>query len=75
MSQLGQKQTFRNFGVMFALPPVTDIVGAAGYVPKCQIRRDAPPTRSGDQWLGRRRAAEALSSGLISDFAENGFVR
>jgi hypothetical protein len=28
-----------------------------------------------DQWFGQRQEAEALSSGSISDFAENGFVR
>ena len=36
---------------------------------------DAPPARSGDQWFGQRQAAEALSSGSLSDFAENGLVR
>jgi hypothetical protein len=31
--------------------------------------------RTGDQWFGQGQEAEALSSGLISDLAENGFVR
>jgi hypothetical protein len=34
-----------------------------------------PLARTGDQWFGQRQEAEALSSGSISDFAENGFVR
>jgi hypothetical protein len=40
-----------------------------------KIRRDAPPARTGDLWFGQRQAAEALSSGSISDLVENGFVR
>jgi hypothetical protein len=32
-----------------------------------------PLARTGDQWFGQE--AEALSIGLISDLAENGFVR
>jgi hypothetical protein len=34
-----------------------------------------PLARTGDQWFGQCQEAEALSSGSISDFAENGFVR
>jgi hypothetical protein len=33
-----------------------------------------PLARTGDQWFGQRQA-EALSSGSISELAENGFVR
>jgi hypothetical protein len=33
-----------------------------------------PLARTGDQWFGRQEA-KALSSGSISDFAENGLVR
>ena len=33
-----------------------------------------PLARTGDQWFGQRQEAEALSSGSISDLAENGFV-
>ena len=34
-----------------------------------------PPASAVDQWFGQRQEAEALSSGSISDLAENGFVR
>ena len=34
-----------------------------------------PLARTGDQWFGQRQEAEALSSGSISELAENGFVR
>jgi hypothetical protein len=34
-----------------------------------------PLASTGDQWFGQRQEAEALSSGSISDSAENGFVR
>ena len=34
-----------------------------------------PPARTGDRWFEQRQEADALSSGSISDFAENGFVR
>ena len=34
-----------------------------------------PPTSTGDQWFGQRQEPEALSSGSISDLAENGIVR
>jgi hypothetical protein len=34
-----------------------------------------PPASAGDQWFLPRQEAEALSSGSISDRAENGFMR
>jgi hypothetical protein len=40
---------------------------------KCPL--GLPLVITGDQWFGPSQAAEALSSGSISDFAENGFVR
>ena len=32
-----------------------------------------PQAGTGDQWFGQGQAAKALSSGSISDLAENGF--
>jgi len=40
---------------------------------KCPL--GCPPASTGDQWFWQRQEAEALSSGSISDPAENGFVR
>jgi hypothetical protein len=34
-----------------------------------------PLARTSDQWFGQRQEAEAVSSGLISELTENGFVR
>ena len=34
-----------------------------------------PLARTGDQWFGQGQEAEALSSGSISELAEDGFVR
>ena len=42
---------------------------------KVKSPRARPPASTGDQWFEQRQAAEALSSGSISDLAENGFVR
>ena len=49
-------------------------VGPAGPF-RANSRHDAPSARNGDQWFGQRQAAEALSSGSLSDLAENGLVR
>jgi len=65
-----ERRLERRWAARFFRTKRIDIKGRIGRIPP-----GLPPTGTGNPIAWRRQAAEALTSGPISDFAENGLVR